>query len=59
MAYRLEEKLLSDTAGEAASSFGRYRVLAGLAIAAIALLVIAVKIAQAKNIHYKVTADRI
>jgi uncharacterized membrane protein YdbT with pleckstrin-like domain len=59
MAYRLEEKLLSDAAGESASAFGRYRVLAGLALAAIALLVLAVKIAQVKNIRYKVTADRI
>ena len=59
MAYRLEGKLLSDTAGEAASAFGRYRVLAGLAIAAIALIVLMAKIAQVKNIRYKVTADRI
>ena len=59
MAYRLEEKLLSDTAGETSSAFGRYRVLAGLAIVVIALIVLMVKIAQVKSIHYKVSADRI
>jgi membrane protein YdbS with pleckstrin-like domain len=58
-AYRLEGKLFSDSSGEMSSAFGRYRVLAGLTVAAIALIVLMMKIAQVKNSRYKVTADRI
>jgi len=40
-------------------SFGRYRIIAGLGLATIVVLVLAIKMIKLKMIYYEVTADRI
>jgi len=57
--YPFERRLLFGQEDELVLMLGRYRTLAGLLVALIVLLVLAVKIIRLKNIHYEVSSDRI
>jgi membrane protein YdbS with pleckstrin-like domain len=55
----LEEMMNLELAEDRAIEIGRYRVLAGLALGAIVLLVLVIKVINLKAVYYEISADRV
>jgi len=59
LAYPLEELSLFGLTDQQAITFGKYRLIAGLGLAALVVLILFVKVLKLKMTRYEVSADRI